>query len=124
MASDRLTSVEFDPDKYFAEELRIQIQMFDNRQKTGDPLTASELLVQIPREKFERLCRLSLEALEKRYKDTEITSRGSARDGMQQTSGLTLATDEAKAETPSGVSRSLPSEGITGDQPSHLSTKT
>ncbi len=58
-----MSKITFDPDRHFAEELRIQIQMFDNRHATGDPLTASEILVQIPRDKYERLCRLSLEAI-------------------------------------------------------------
>ena len=58
-----MSKITFDPDRHFAEELRMQIQMLDNRHATGDPLTASEVLVQIPREKFERLCRLSLVAL-------------------------------------------------------------
>ena len=59
-----MTKLTHDPDRHLEEELRIIIQIFDNSHATGDPLTASEFLVQIPRKKFERICRLALKYLQ------------------------------------------------------------
>lgn len=66
-----MNKIVFDLDRHFAEELWTIIQIFDNRRKTGDPLTASEYLIQVPRDKYERLCRLSLEALQHPNKHTD-----------------------------------------------------
>ena len=73
---DKLSNVAYDPDRHLADELHILVTMFDNRHATGDSLSANELLVQIPRDRFERLCRLSLEALQHRYNPQRIYIHG------------------------------------------------
>jgi len=52
-----------DREKAFARELQLQIQIMDDRDATGEPFRADEVMVSIPRDKYRSLCEYSLKGL-------------------------------------------------------------